>query len=115
MIDLFSDEQTITMVPGLNPERLLAFLEAQLVTPAVEYATSEARQQFTRIDVARLQFLCELADDLGFDEPTLGVVIALVDKLHAARNDLRSIARAIEAESPDVRTRIGMALTRSAL
>lgn len=112
MTDLFSDEQTITMVQGLTLDRLLAFVDAQLVIPAAGYATDGAIRRFTRIDIARLQFICELADDLGFEEPTLGVVIGLVDKLHAARNDLQSLARAIEAEPPEVRMRIGMVLAR---
>lgn len=113
MTDLFSDDHLISMVPGLTPDRLFAFLEAQLVIPTVEAAESGTIRWFTYIDIARLQFLCELTDDLGLDEPSLGVVMALVDKLHAARNDLQSMVRAIEAESPDVRTRIAMVLKRS--
>lgn len=115
MTDLFSDQQTITMVQGLTLDRLFAFVDADLVIPIVGYAPNGPTRQFTRIDIARLRFICELADDLGFDEPTLGVVMALVDKLHAARNDLRSMARALDAESPDVRARIGLVLTRAAL
>lgn len=114
MTELFSDDHLITIVPGLTPDRLFAFLEARLVIPMAESATSGGSLRYTRIDVARLQLLCELTDDLGLDEPTLSVVITLVDRLHAARNDLRRLVRAIEAESPDVRARIGMVLVRSA-
>jgi chaperone modulatory protein CbpM len=113
MMDLFSDDHLVTIVPGLTPDRLFLFLEARLVIPTVEPADNGAGHLFTRIDVARLQFLCELADDLGLDVPTLGIVIELVDKLHAARNDLRILAQAIEAEPPDVRARIGMVLKRA--
>lgn len=112
MTDLFSDDHLFSIVPGLTPDRLLAFLDAHLVIPVVG-AQGVAGLRFTRTDVARLQFLCELVDDLGLEEPSLIVVIGLVDKLHAARSDLHCLARAIEAESVDVRTRIGMVLTRS--
>lgn len=112
MTDLFADDHLIAMAPGLTPVRLIAFLEARLVIPTAGLAIGGAGQMYTRIDVARLQFLCELSDDLGLDEATLGVVIGLVDKLHATRNELRSLVRAIEAEAPDVQSRIALVLTR---
>ena len=45
----------------------------------------------------------------------VGCVMALVNKLRTARSDLRSLVRAIGAEEPDVRTRIGMVFMRSVL
>ena len=42
----------------------------------------------------------------------VGFVMRLVDKLRAARSDLRSLVRAIGAEEPDVRTSIGMVFMR---
>ena len=42
----------------------------------------------------------------------VGFVMTLVDKLRAARSDLRSLVRAIGAEEPDVRTSIGMVFMR---
>lgn len=112
MMDLYSNDHILTLVPGMTPERLFAFLEARLVIPTVEPTASASIQLFTPLDVARLRFLCELVDDLDLDERTLSVVMALLDKLHAARHDLRCLACAIEAEPADVRTRIGLALTR---
>ena len=113
MTELFSEDHVITMVPGLTLDRLFSFVQAQLVIPTAALAGGSGGQLFSLIDIARLQFLCELSDDLGLDEPTLDVVITLVDKLHAARSDLRSLVRAIGAEEPDVRTRIGMVFLRS--
>ena len=40
----------------------------------------------------------------------MAVVVALIDKLHAASQDLLAIARAVAAEPPDVRARIGAAI-----
>lgn len=105
MTELFTADQLVATVPGLTPDRLLGFLSAELVIPA---APQGAR--FSRTDIARVQFLCELADDLGLEEPSLAVVIALVDTLHAARNDLYRLALAIAAEPPAVRSRIGRGL-----
>lgn len=68
---------------------------------------------FRQIDFARIQLLCDLTDDLDLDSAMLGVVIRLIDQLHAKRQDLLALARAISAEPPDVRARIGAAILTS--
>ena len=115
MTELFSESHIVTMVPGLTPDRLFSFVHARLVIPTTALADGSGGQLYSLIDIARLQFLCELSDDLGLDEPALDVVMTLVDNLHAARAELRCLVRAIGAEEPDVRTRIGMVVMRSAL
>ena len=105
MTERFTADHLVATVPGLTPDRLLGFLEAALVVPKFPEAA-----RFSRADLARVQFLCELSDDLGLEEPSLAVVIALVDTLHTARNDLYRLALAIQAEPPAVRSRIGMVL-----
>jgi chaperone modulatory protein CbpM len=113
MTELFSEDHIITMVPGLTLDRLFSFIEARLVIPTAALADENGGQLFSLIDIARLHLLCDLSDDLGLDEPTLDVVMALVDELHAARSDLRILARAIGTEESDVRTRLGMVFMRS--
>lgn len=103
MTALFTEAHLIAVVPGLTADRLLAFVSADLVVPTA-YPQGA---RYTRSDVARVHFLCELGDDLGLEEPALAVVMALVDHLHAARHDLVNLARAIEAEPPAIRRRIG--------
>ncbi len=108
MSELFTADHLVATVPGLTADRLLGFLEAALVVPL-----SQDGARFRRIDIARVQFLCELADDLGLDEPSLSVVIALVDALHATRSDLFRLATALQAEPLAVRNRIGLLLRQS--
>jgi chaperone modulatory protein CbpM len=43
--------------------------------------------------IARLELLCDLSQDLDLDETGLGIVISLIDQLHAARQDLATLAR----------------------
>lgn len=105
MTERFTAEHLVAVVPGLTPDRLLGFLEAALVVPS-----SQDAARFSRAEIARVQFLCELSDDLGLEEPSLSVVIALVDTLHAVRNDLYRLTLAIQAEPPAVRSRIGLVL-----
>ena len=98
---------------GLTRTRLVAFIETEVVVPLRTDTQDAKGHVFRQVDIARMHLLCELLDDLDLDETALGVVISLIDQLHATRRDLLSIARALEAEPPDVRARIGSALLES--
>ncbi|SLN37423.1 chaperone modulator CbpM [Roseisalinus antarcticus] len=106
MSEYMTEEDVLTVVTRLSRPRLARFLEDDLVRPD---RTSRG-PVFRQIDVARLTLLCELSDDLEIDETVLGVIVALLDELHGVRQDLRTIARAIEAQPPDLRARIGALL-----
>ena len=109
MTDRFSEEEVVDAIPGLTPTRLTAFIEAEVILP-LRTDTQAKGHVFRQVDIARMHLLCELLDDLDLDEAALGVVISLIDQLHATRRDLIAIARALDAEPPDVRARIGGAL-----
>jgi chaperone modulatory protein CbpM len=113
MTDHLTEDDVLAAVPGLTRSRLVAFIETEVVIPLRRETGPRNAHVFRQVDLARLQFLCELADDFELDEAALGVIITLIDQLHAARNDLRAIARAVDAEPPDVRSRIGAAVIRS--
>jgi chaperone modulatory protein CbpM len=105
-----TEDEVLAALPGLTRPRLFAFIETRLVMPLRQEAGDPSAHAFRQVDFARLQLLCELTDDLGLDDGGLGVVMRLIDQLHATRQDLLAIARAVEAEPPDVRTRIGSAV-----
>lgn len=113
MTDHLTEDDVLAAVPGLTRTRLVAFIETEVVIPLRRETGAYEVHVFRRIDLARLHLLCELADDLDLDEAALGVIITLIDQLHAARRDLRAIARAVQQEPPDVRARIGAALIGS--
>ena len=102
-MDIFTESEALAAVPRLTRMRLTAFVEARIVIPL----QAETGPIFRRIDIARIELLCDLADEFGFDEDALGLVMSLVDQLHAARRDLRTLAAAVAAEMPEVRVRIG--------
>ena len=113
MSDHLTEDDVIAAIPGLTRTRLVAFIETEVVIPLRRDAGAASALVFRRVDVARLQLLCDLADDLELDEAALGVVVTLIDQLHAARQDLLAIARAVAAEPPEVRARIGSAVLGS--
>lgn len=102
MKEHFSEDEVIATITRLTRRQLVRFVEIEVVKPQ----QAEGGYVFRQIDIARLELLCDLSQDLDLDETALGVVISLIDQLHAARQDLQAIARAIEALPADIRARI---------
>lgn len=110
MIEHFTEDELLAAIPGLSRTRLVAFLETELVIPLRRENEGASAHVYRRVDFARVQLLCDLTDELELEEAALGVIITLIDQLHATRHDLLAIARAVEAEPLDVRARIGSAI-----
>lgn len=101
----YTEEAVVARVGRLNVRRLHRFVEAECVVPA----QSEGGPAYSETDVARLELLCDLAEDFDLDEDALGLVMSLIDQLHGVRRELRALAEAIAAEPEDVRERIARA------
>lgn len=110
MTDRLTEDDLLAVIPGLTRTRLFAFIEAGMILPMQELQAGDAIHRFRHIDCARLRLLCELADDLDLPVDALGIVISLIDQIHAARKDLILLTRAVAAEPPDARMRIGLAV-----
>lgn len=113
MTDHLTEDQVLAAIPGLTRTRLVAFIDTELIVPLRHEDGPGSPPVFRRVDFARVQLLCDLTNDLDLDENALSVVIALIDQLHATRQDLLAIARAVEAQPPDIRARIGSALVEN--
>ncbi len=61
---------------------------------------------FDDVDVARIQLVRQLRDDLGLDAEAIPVVLSLVDQLYGVRRELRALARAVDQQDPAVAGRI---------
>ncbi|MCG6904831.1 MAG: chaperone modulator CbpM [Rhodobacter sp.] len=108
MTDLFSEEDVVATVTRLTRRQLGYFIEGEFIRPQRE----SGGYVFRRIDIARLELLCDLSEDLDLNETGLGIVISLIDQLHAARQDLAAVARAIETLPADLQARIVAAMKR---
>jgi len=113
MSEHLTEDEIIAAVPGLTHTRLFAFIEAEVVVPLRREGGAAPALVFREIDVARMQVLCNLAEDLELDDAALAVVVTLIDKLHATRQELMTLARAVAEEPPEVRARIGSAVLMS--
>lgn len=113
MTDHLTEDEMLVAIPGLTRTQLVTFIETELVIPLRRENDGALIHVFRQIDFARVQMLCEFAHDLELNEAALDVVVALIDQLHATRQDLLAIARAVEAEPPEVRARIGSSVVQN--
>jgi len=102
---LFTESEVLTTVPGLTSQHLATYVQARIVLPM----RTEKGPMFAPSDLARMELLCELTNDYGLDDDALGLVMSLLDQLHAARRDLRALAAALADEPADLRARIARA------
>lgn len=102
MTVFFTEEEVVTTVTRLTRRRLVSYIEGGVLKPQ----KAPEGYVFEQIDVARLELLCDLTDDLDLDETALGVVVSLIDQLHSARQDLAALARAIDSLSPETQATV---------
>ena len=107
MTHIYSETQVIEAVSSLTQIRLTSFVQAGFVQPM---HTGEG-PGYRQIDLARLDLLCELSEQLELEESALEIVMSLVDQLHGVRAELRAVLDAVATEPDDVRSRIASALS----
>lgn len=105
----YTEDEVIANVDRLTRTTLSAFVAAEVVAPV----RTEGGMMFHDVDLVRMELLCELSEAFSLEDDALGVVISLVDQLHAVRGDLRAVLEAVATEPEDVRTRIAHALQRA--
>jgi chaperone modulatory protein CbpM len=102
MTDRLSEDEIVATITRLTRSRLVSFIDGELVRPKL----GSGGYEFCRVDIARLELLCDLSIELDLDEAALGIVISLLDQLHAARQDLATLTQAINALPDDFRAKI---------
>ncbi|MFT7027295.1 MAG: chaperone modulatory protein CbpM [Paracoccaceae bacterium] len=109
MTERFTQSEALCAVARLTEARLTAYLALGVVRP---YRAGGA-PVYRRIDIARLDLICELSDTYELEDEALAAMLSLLDQLHAARRDLRVVAGAAAIETPEVAARIAAALIRA--
>ena len=97
-----SEEETLAAVRRLNRALLTRFVQAEVIRPA----DAGGRLVYRKVDIARMELLCDLCDDFELNDDALGIVMELVDQLHGTRGDLLALMRALGEETDEVRSRV---------
>jgi chaperone modulatory protein CbpM len=83
----------------LDREELGRWIEAALVRAE----GTPGAWRFQEIDAARIRLILELRHDLEVEEPTLPVVLSLVDQLYDMRRRMRRLNEALTEVPPEIR------------
>lgn len=97
-----TEEETLAAVGRLDRARLLRFVRTEVIRPA----NAGGRVVYRRVDIARLELLCDLCEDFELNDDALGIVMGLVDQLHGTRSDLVALMKALGEETEEVRVRV---------
>ena len=65
---------------------------------------------FEPVDVARVQLLADLTEQMGFDEESVETVVDLLDQVHTLRRQLHQLGVAIGRQPTETRESIAVAL-----
>lgn len=79
----------------LETETLDAWIEERWLLPR-EHDTGST---FTEVDVARVQLIRDLKQDLGVNDEGVGVILDLLDQVHGLRRILRDLVGAVRTQT----------------
>jgi chaperone modulatory protein CbpM len=63
---------------------------------------------FEEIDIARLQLLCHLVQDIEVNNEGMDVVLSLLDQLYGMRSHMRKLAQAVAQQPQHIQSEIMM-------
>ena len=101
-------------------EEVLEMLEARIDRQTVEDYISRqwlrpvyqpSGWYFEEIDIARLQLVCHLTQDIEVNEQGMDVVLSLLDQLYGMRAQAQKINQAISGQSSEVQAQIRMVMS----
>ncbi|MDO5641007.1 MAG: hypothetical protein Q4G26_01275 [Paracoccus sp. (in: a-proteobacteria)] len=101
MADYTADD-LIALIDDLTAPRLAHFLSLRVVRPVI----SDAGETFREVDRARVQLLCNLAEDYGLDGDALSLMMSVLDEMHGLRGEMQSLMAALAEEPDETRQRV---------
>jgi len=92
----------LKLISGLRRAELRRLVEYGWVVPE----RRGGDYWFREIDVARVRLVGQIRRDMSVSEDNVAPVLSLVDQVYGLRNELRRLARAVEAQPEGVRKSI---------
>lgn len=99
---MYGEQEVIARIDGLTVKQLRLWVHRGWIRPD----SSQSGPVFSQLDIARVRMIGQLLQDLNVNHDTVPVVLSLMDQVYGLRRELRSLARAVEVQSPEVRARI---------
>lgn len=98
----YTEHEIIARVERLTVSRLRAWIESGCIRPE----NKKGVYAFTEADLARINLLCELQDNLNIQEEVIPLILSLIDQIHSLRRELRDLAHAVEQQPKTVQEKI---------
>ena len=101
---MLTERDLLSRVERLTVTRLRVWVAQGWIKPAA--------QNYSEADLARAALICNLEDELGFDEEDVPVLLNLIDQIHGLRAELKGLLDAFEDLPPELRATVRMRITR---
>jgi chaperone modulatory protein CbpM len=105
---MLTERDLLARVDRLTVTRLRVWVSQGWIKPADEAAPS-----YSEADLARATLICNLEDELGFDEEDVPVLLNLIDQIHGLRAELRGLLAALDDLPEDVRGTVRLRITQA--
>ncbi len=96
------EREVISRIEGLTLRRLRLWVKRGWVVPV----RKSSGHDFCDIDIARVHLIKQLKIDMALNDGAIPIVLSLIDQVHGLRYELRSLARAVEAQQESVQKEI---------
>ena len=104
---MLTERDLLARVQRLTVTRLRVWVAQGWIKPADAMARA-----YSEADLARAVLICNLEDELGFDEEDVPVLLNLIDQIHGLRAELKGLLDALEDLPPDLRATVRMRITQ---
>ena len=98
----YTAQELIATIEELTGPRLERFVQMRMVMPVM----SDAGETYREVDRARVQLLCNLAEDYGLDGDALRLMMSTLDEVHGLRGEMQALMSALAEETDETRQRI---------
>jgi chaperone modulatory protein CbpM len=96
------DEVLKLLQDRLDRAALETFIERQWIRPH----RKQEIWYFEEIDIARIELVCHLTQDIEVNDEGMDVVLSLLDQLYTMRAHVKHLNHAIKQQPADVQTKI---------
>lgn len=91
-----------------------ATLEEYIARHWLRPVSGETGWHFEDIDIARLELVCHLTQNIEVNDEGMDVVLSLLDQLYGMRAHMQKLTYAIAQQPPEVQTEIMMIIKQPA-
>ncbi len=89
--EVLTQTELLARIGGLSETRLALCVSQSWVVPR----PGDDGPAFDVVDVARLQLIVDLTEDMAVNDDAVPIILSLIDQLHALRSRLRALDRAV--------------------